>query len=93
MNEVSDAQEFTMNFDKPILHRDKMEYYLGEDGPRGKYHPCEVCDEGIIVGIRSQQDPFPVLHEQYCLGCGQRYYFKDLGIWNAEQREESPQHS
>lgn len=79
MSEQEDTQEF--NFDKPILEREKMEYYPDGSGPRGKYHPCEVCDDGIIVGFRSQET-FRVLHDQHCVGCGQRYHFKDLGIWD-----------
>lgn len=75
------AEEVILNFDKPVLQRDKMEYYPDGDGPRGRYHPCEVCDKGIIPGFRSTEPPFNVMHDQNCVGCGQRYYFENLGIF------------
>ena len=74
-----------LNFGKPILYRDKMEYYPDGNGPRGKYHPCEACDDGLIVGMRSTESPYNVMYDQCCVGCGQRYHFKNLGIFEPNE--------
>jgi hypothetical protein len=75
-----------IRIDEPVIEIDK--WVPDEDSYPKNWMVCtaEDCD-GLILPMRLDKPPHTVSNDQYCVLCGQRYHFNNLGEEIEDQNE------